>query len=296
MLPGNIAGLLGNGTATAESIGDGLLSQFTNIGGIIAELGATGAIENSLLASIVAALNGQGGAALGSLLGAGLAAGQLGLDQAAGAGTAAGLGTFPGFGKAPAPAPAAAAASAESDLSLAAAGTAAPSAGEKIGFPGIPSITIPSSVPTALPRRTPAPRATTPPKTTPPRATPKPAVTPAPTAVPVPVPTTQPAAPLPPSSEREVTLALHNVARARHAVPDLVWDESLAASSAAWAKGCRFSHSRSGENLCAGHKDWNACISAWYNEIASYNYKSGSFSSAVRSSSTSSTVFLSVAS
>ena len=65
-------------------------------------------------------------------------------------------------------------------------------------------------------------------------------------------------------------------------MPDLVWDESLAASSAAWAKGCRFSHSRTGENLCAGHKDWNACISAWYNEIASYNYKQGSFSSAVR--------------
>ena len=72
------------------------------------------------------------------------------------------------------------------------------------------------------------------------------------------------------------------VARARHAVPELVWDESLAASSAAWAKRCRFSHSRTGENLCAGHKDWNACISAWYNEIASYNYKQGSFSSAVR--------------
>lgn len=80
-----------------------------------------------------------------------------------------------------------------------------------------------------------------------------------------------------------MTLALHNVARARHGVPDLVWDESLAASSAAWAKNCRFSHSRTGENLCAGHKDWNACISAWYNEIASYTFSpSSSFSSAVR--------------
>lgn len=98
----------------------------------------------------------------------------------------------------------------------------------------------------------------------------------------VPAPTTQPGAPMLPSSQQEVSLALHNVARARHAVPELVWDESLAASSAAWAKRCRFSHSRTGENLCAGHKDWNACISAWYNEIASYNYKQGSFSSAVR--------------
>ena len=110
----------------------------------------------------------------------------------------------------------------------------------------------------------------------PPKATPKPTAAPS-----TPAPTTAPA-PLPPSSEQEVTLALHNVARARHQVPNLVWDASLAASSAAWAKGCRFSHSRTGENLCAGHKDWNACISAWYNEIASYNYKSGSFSSAVR--------------
>ena len=77
---------------------------------------------------------------------------------------------------------------------------------------------------------------------------------------------------------------MHNTARARHRdTPAMVWDDKIAAQAQAYANRCQFSHSGTpgvGENLCMGHGDWNACISAWYNEGANYNYVNGGFSGA----------------
>jgi hypothetical protein len=43
-----------------------------------------------------------------------------------------------------------------------------------------------------------------------------------------------------------------------------------------------FQHSQNGngENLCQGHADWTACLSAWAGEEAQYNYANPGFSEA----------------
>jgi len=78
-------------------------------------------------------------------------------------------------------------------------------------------------------------------------------------------------------------LALHNQVR-RDAtpvpdppLPEMYWDEELAASAQAWADGCRFEHSQSGENLYASTGPIDACdaVESWASEAAYYDYGSG---------------------
>lgn len=66
-------------------------------------------------------------------------------------------------------------------------------------------------------------------------------------------------------------LARHNMYRARHHAPPLVWDERLAASAQAWANQCTFDHSRPGENLAMGSDMTPAeGVDMWYNEVSGW--------------------------
>ena len=74
----------------------------------------------------------------------------------------------------------------------------------------------------------------------------------------------------------------HNAARGRAeptpepALPDLVWDEDLAAIATDWAAGCVFEHStgETGENLAAysDEVEPNVIVDGWFSEIADYDY------------------------
>lgn len=83
--------------------------------------------------------------------------------------------------------------------------------------------------------------------------------------------------------DQEDILELHNAFRAQHAAQPLVWSQELVRSAAAWAKECRWEHSKSefragaGENLYAGTglpvaDSYNAASIGWYNEIDMYNF------------------------
>lgn len=155
--------------------------------------------------------------------------------------------------------------------------TAPPTPWPTIIVPPPPKPTVTSTpVPTATepPPATTVPASTTKPAPSPPATTTPPATT----RPPVPPPTTAPPAP----GDISTILAFHNRLRATHHAPPLAWSTSLASTSQAWADGCVFQHSRNGngENLCQGHSDWGACMTAWADEEALYNYASPGFSSA----------------
>ncbi|KIZ02968.1 Protein PRY1 [Monoraphidium neglectum] len=58
--------------------------------------------------------------------------------------------------------------------------------------------------------------------------------------------------------------------------------EAGGSSQQSWSEGCVMSHSSGGygENLAQGYRDPVTAIQAWYDEIRSYNFASGSYSSA----------------
>lgn len=63
-------------------------------------------------------------------------------------------------------------------------------------------------------------------------------------------------------------------------IPDLVWDDDLAASAQAWADGCKFQHSGPGENLYAssGSSSPQDVVDSWASEVANYTYSNNSCS------------------
>ena len=83
-------------------------------------------------------------------------------------------------------------------------------------------------------------------------------------------------------------LESHNEARAEHCAPPLEWDQTLAATAAAWgqelaARGCPLAHSESpyGENLymaTAGATAPAEAVRAWVDERQHYRFARGGFS------------------
>ncbi len=82
-------------------------------------------------------------------------------------------------------------------------------------------------------------------------------------------------------------LDAHNVVRQNVSpapstpIPDLVWDDELAASAQAWADRCKFEHSGPGENLFASSGSGTApqqVVDSWAGEAASYTYDNNSCS------------------
>lgn len=75
-----------------------------------------------------------------------------------------------------------------------------------------------------------------------------------------------------PDATMQAVLDLHNQLRAKHNVPALTWDASVAATAAQWASGCPRGHSGTngvGENMAWGHSDFVAAVNDWYNEVRS---------------------------
>ncbi|RUS14572.1 CAP domain-containing protein [Endogone sp. FLAS-F59071] len=76
-------------------------------------------------------------------------------------------------------------------------------------------------------------------------------------------------------------LKQHNIARAAHHSPPLVWNSNLAAFAQKWASECQWQHSNNGkwgENLALQFPTWDSAIQAWYSEGQSYNYSNPGFS------------------
>jgi len=68
-------------------------------------------------------------------------------------------------------------------------------------------------------------------------------------------------------------LEVHNQLRANYSTAPLKWNETLAASAYAYARKCRFEHSRIsniGENLAAGYKTPRGACLAWAKEEVDY--------------------------
>ncbi len=125
-------------------------------------------------------------------------------------------------------------------------------------------------VPTPQPSPQPVPTPVPTPKPVPvPVPTPNPAPTPTPTPLPTPTPTTL---------AQEIVNA-HNVLRAKHGVPPLVWDQKLADYAQNHANTCVFAHTGGpyGENLAAGYSTATSGIQAWYDEISMYDYNNPGF-------------------
>lgn len=105
--------------------------------------------------------------------------------------------------------------------------------------------------------------------TLPPQEVPKPQPLPPDVSWPKPVP-------LPPENpiaEKNVYLKFHNEKRCWHNVGNLLWDESLAASSKRHAERCVFAHdatANAGENLAIGYPKDELAMKAWYNEVSLY--------------------------
>ncbi|KAI8059950.1 CAP domain-containing protein, partial [Gilbertella persicaria] len=79
----------------------------------------------------------------------------------------------------------------------------------------------------------------------------------------------------------QTILNVHNTFRARHSSPPLVWNATLANFANQWTLRCQFAHSGGpyGENLALRTANWNATVSAWYNEVSLYDYNNPGFSS-----------------
>ncbi|GJJ74800.1 hypothetical protein EMPS_07158 [Entomortierella parvispora] len=84
------------------------------------------------------------------------------------------------------------------------------------------------------------------------------------------------------TKDEQSILDTHNKFRALHQAPPLTWNAKLAAFGNNHLKACEFKHSGGpyGENLAAGYKDYKTAITAWYNEVKSYNYNRPGFSGA----------------
>jgi uncharacterized protein YkwD len=124
---------------------------------------------------------------------------------------------------------------------------------------------------------------------------------PAPTTEPAPVPAPAPAPASPPAPTldwKQQVLDQHNLYRAQHCAPALVWDEEIAATAQAYANRCVWQHDSAtpfGENLAYRHMSQSplSTIDAWYGENANYDFaapgfstKTGHFSQVVWNSST----------
>jgi hypothetical protein len=78
----------------------------------------------------------------------------------------------------------------------------------------------------------------------------------------------------------------HNVHRAKHCAPAVVWDDEVAASAQAWADQCTFSHDdpargELGENLAAGTtltESPERPVDSWYSEVKAYDFAAPGFS------------------
>jgi uncharacterized protein YkwD len=107
---------------------------------------------------------------------------------------------------------------------------------------------------------------------------------PSPAPAPEPAPTPAPApAPAPVVDWKQQILERHNLYRAQHCAPDLVWDEEVAATAQAWANGCVWKHDSAtsfGENLA--YRSMNdsplSTIDSWYGEVANYDFAAPGFS------------------
>jgi hypothetical protein len=105
---------------------------------------------------------------------------------------------------------------------------------------------------------------------------------PAPAPEPAPAPAPEPA-PAPAVDWKQQILERHNLYRAQHCAPDLVWDEEVAATAQAWANRCVWDHDSAtpfGENLA--YRDVNesplSTIDSWYGEIKDYDFAAPGFS------------------
>jgi pathogenesis-related protein 1 len=87
------------------------------------------------------------------------------------------------------------------------------------------------------------------------------------------------------NDDKEPFVAEHNRIRATAvpapdpALPDLVWDDSVASVAQAWSAGCKFEHSHGslGENLAffSGDESTPAdTVTSWASEISDYDYDS----------------------
>lgn len=68
-----------------------------------------------------------------------------------------------------------------------------------------------------------------------------------------------------------------------HQVPDLTWDAAIASQAAGYVAGCPNGHSGApgyGENLAWGYDSMSAAVTAWYEEVAAYDFSKGGFSGA----------------
>ena len=82
---------------------------------------------------------------------------------------------------------------------------------------------------------------------------------------------------------RSAALQSHNLYRHQHNASTLVWNSSLATSSAAWSAACHWGHSQNrwyGENLAAGFSNVSDAVEAWAVESALYSYSHPGFSEA----------------
>lgn len=92
------------------------------------------------------------------------------------------------------------------------------------------------------------------------------------------------------SAQAKAFLEIHNKYRAAHGAPALVWDDTLAAASDAFADKCIFGHDKNrgpgiGENIYAAGSSaplsdtdtiWaTESTSDWYNEISDWNFALG---------------------
>ena len=80
-----------------------------------------------------------------------------------------------------------------------------------------------------------------------------------------------------PGGAMQVVLDEHNHYRAKHGVPTLTWDPTVAASAQNYANGCPQGHSGGGygENMAWGHADFASAVKAWYDEVQQYVPGSG---------------------
>lgn len=94
-----------------------------------------------------------------------------------------------------------------------------------------------------------------------------------------------PGASLPP--EQAAFLFSHNLVRAAHCAPPLVWSTEIATQAQAWAdelaRDCTFKHSHGfyGENLARGaagvYEDPREVVLFWYDEVAQYDFRRSDF-------------------
>jgi uncharacterized protein YkwD len=88
------------------------------------------------------------------------------------------------------------------------------------------------------------------------------------------------------SDTGRLLLNSHNLVRARHRVPPLVWDSQLALAAAQWAARCTFGHSGApgqGENLFASSAGTLASVAdgalqSWYAEMRIYSFANPGYS------------------